>query len=199
MMFKKNNYQFVNLCLNFETLSKKENSKIVLITSGNLKEGKTTISVNITRQLVEEGKRVLIIDADPEYQDLSAMLNTQGRPGFLDLLREGELNKLELYILNTQISGLEILPIGNINGNNFFFEFDEFFEHLKMISKKYDYVIFDSSTLDNPITRNLVINCDGTILVARQNDTLKEDMVLTQKTIDELNGKILGWILNAVK
>ena len=198
-MFKKNHSQFTNLCLNFKTLSQKAKTRIVMITSSNQGEGKTTIAINLTRQLAEEGKRVLIVDADIDHQDLSIILNAQGRSGFLNLLKENDFSKFELYILNTQIKGLEILPIGNVDSKELSFEYKGLFEYLRMILNHYDYIIFDSSVINNPITRSLVINSDGVILVARQNDTLKRDMLMTKEIVNELGGKTLGWVLNAVK
>lgn len=192
--------QLTNLCINLNNLGEKGHLKTIVVTSPEKNDGKTTIAIQITNTLVEQGKKILIVDADLQESSLSTKLEVNGRPGLTNLLNVNESENVFQFILNTQIDGLDILPVGQDSyGNSTLIKpttFDYLFNELK---KHYNYIIFDSASIEEPFTRQLVSNCDGTVVIVRQNVTKKTQLIDTMKKLKELDSNVIGCVLNAVE
>src|SRR5262249_42891340 len=92
---------------------------LVVLTSANPSEGKTTVTVNLAIALAEISKRVLVIDADMRRPRVHEILELGAGPGLAELLREKEpLNgqPLDKYIRPTQIPGLSAMRSGRSGG-----------------------------------------------------------------------------------
>lgn len=72
--------------------------------------GKTTTSVNLAATLAEKGKRVLLIDLDPQYSATQWFDITDGGRGVFDLFAEPDTTSLEKLIFKTQTDGVDLVP-----------------------------------------------------------------------------------------
>ena len=118
----------------------------MVITVSNHKGGvgKTTSVVNIGKALADAGKRVLLIDLDPQA-NLSQCLNMEGRkPTVYDAMHGGKLEPLEvsknLHIVPStlDLSGAETEFSGEA-GREFILD-----ELIAPLRKKYDYILIDT-------------------------------------------------------
>src|SRR5690554_7546484 len=78
--------EFERIRLNIEFSSYENDSKVLLITSPNKKEGKTTIAANIAISLAMNGRKVLLVDGNiknPMIHQLFKIKNTIGLTNFL--------------------------------------------------------------------------------------------------------------------
>ena len=101
-------------------------SKVLMIASATPKEGKTTITTNLAVTFAQEGKRVLVIEADFVRPQVAKVLKTVNKPGLLDVLESPRLFKsiLENHILDSKkvdkifvkslVDGVYVLPRGNL-------------------------------------------------------------------------------------
>lgn len=86
-----------------KNINKKENiimfPKIITF-SGNSKSGKTTLALIASYYLAQENKKVLLVDADFEKQDLSFLLKKEKR-------RKQKTNKEKIFLKNNKIQYLK--------------------------------------------------------------------------------------------
>lgn len=172
--------------------------KIVLVTSGQPGEGKTTTVVNTAISLAQLGASVLIIDCDlrkPATHKVFGIDHTRGLSTYLssEVEVDGLIHKL-------QIPNLSLLPCGPIPPNPAELISSERMKNLlETLAARYDHVLIDSPPLihvtDPVILSSLV---DGVILVVHGG---KSSRAVTQRARQELTSvgaKIFGVVLNNV-
>lgn len=171
--------------------------KTLMVTSYRKGEGKTTITGNLGVVLAESGKSVIIIDTDLRNPDMHAMFGLQRSPGIVEVLFDGD--NLKNVIQRTAVSGLDILSAGRISSNpviaNQNARFHGLIEELKA---RYDYVLIDTAPFGILTdAANLIEKVDGTILVARFENTREDELAQTINNLRQVNGNILGTVMSA--
>lgn len=149
-------------------------SKIIAIANQKGGVGKTTTSINLSACLAEKGKRVLVIDSDPQGNTSSGLGvdKNELEYTFYDLLLDNanfEQVKIELdffeklHILpsNIELSGAEIELVGKDDREYLLKNI------LDNINNEYDYILIDCPPSLNMLTVNALIASD-TILVPLQ-------------------------------
>lgn len=149
--------------------------KVRVIAIANQKGGvgKTTTSINLSACLAQEGKKVLIIDADPQGNSTSGLgLEKNQLEKTLYELMLGELEAKEV-LLPTCVDGLEIMPANmNLSGAEIELVGCKKREYilkteLEQIKENYDFIIIDCPPSLNLITINALTAAD-TVLVPIQ-------------------------------
>ena len=173
--------------------------KTILITSSTPGEGKSTNASNLGVVFAQEGKKVLIVDADmrkPTLHYIFGLFNTVGLSTVL-------ARKSELYdtIQETPIVGLSIISSGPIPPNPAeLLSSNNMNTVLEEIKNVYDIIIFDAPPLLSVSDAQILSNkCDGTLLIVHSG-VLEKDTVLKAKAIlTTAQAKILGVVLNNYK
>jgi len=147
--------------------------KIIAITNQKGGVGKTTTTVNLAAALGQKGKKVLVVDIDPQGNSTSG-LNINKKEieySIYDVLLDGVDAKYA--IIKTEYKNLDILP-SNINLAGCELELGSVDRRelrlkngLLLIDKKYDYILIDCPPSLGLITINALTACD-TILVPIQ-------------------------------
>ena len=123
--------------------AKKEDHRIIQVTSPLPGDGKSTTSVNLAVAFAQTGKKILIIDADLRKPRLARLLKLDHEIGLSDVLL-GEADPSEA-ITETAVSNLHAVAAGHIPSNPAeLLESDEFGDTLQAWRDEYDYVIVDS-------------------------------------------------------
>lgn len=148
--------------------------KIIAIANQKGGVGKTTTSINLAASLAEKGKRVLVIDSDPQGNTSSGLGidKNELEYTFYDLLLENanfEQVKIELdffeklHILpsNIELSGAEIELVGKDNREYLLKNI------LDTVNDDYDYILIDCPPSLNMLTVN-ALTASNTILVPLQ-------------------------------
>ncbi len=135
--------------------------------------GKTTTSINLSACLAEQGKKVLVVDIDPQGNatsglgiDKNALENTVyelfiEECNMEDCIQEEALEHLDVLPSNVNLSGAEIDLIG-IDGREYILK-----NLLTDIKDNYDFVIIDCPPSLNILTVNAMVTAD-TVLVPIQ-------------------------------
>lgn len=173
--------------------------KKILVTSATPGEGKSTNAANLGVVFAQEGKKVLIVDADmrkPTLHHTFGIFNTVGLSTILS--RQSELN---CTIQETPIVGLFVLPSGPIppNPTDLLLSktFDTFIEEME---NTYDIIIFDAPPLLSVSDSQVLSHkCDGTLLIIHSGVVEKEDVLKAQSILTSAQAKVLGVILNNYK
>jgi protein-tyrosine kinase len=171
--------------------------KSILVTSCRPQEGKTTSAVAMAHTLaVTAGKKVLLVDAHlaaPTFHELFGVKRSPGLTEFL-LARSGEQGTLQ----STDFDRLKIMTCGASSANPAeLFQAEEFSKKLAALRAQFDYVIFDSgSVLTSSDVALMARHFDGVVFVAECEKTKWEILDLAKAKITNVNGKILGVVLN---
>ena len=176
--------------------------RIIVVTSANPAEGKTTVATNLAIAISEITQRVLVIDGDLRKQRIHRIFGIENKAGLADLLASPDslsVLQVEELIHATEIDGLYVLPGGGERPDhaNLFYS-RRLPELLGILRHRFDTVIIDSPpVLQIPDGRLVARFADGLILVVRAGKTAKESAVLAQQRLAEDGTRVLGTILNS--
>lgn len=173
--------------------------KTILVTSSTPGEGKSTNAANLGVVFAQEGKKVLIVDADmrkPTLHHTFGVFNTMGLSTVLSKQYE-----IDGAIQETPIVGLNIITSGPVPPNPAeLLSSNTFNSFLEEIKKNYDIIIFDAPPLLSVSDAQILSNqCDGTLLIIHSGVVEKEDVLKAKSTLTAAQAKILGVVLNQYK
>lgn len=184
-----------------------KNAQTILITSCTPREGKSWVSANIATAFAETDKKVLLIDSDMRKgraHKIFKVSNDEGLSNYLYAMTGNHKKDVKLgkqYIQETKIPNLHILTNGAIPPNpSELLESGKMKELLTALKKVYDIIIVDAPPC-KLVTDSIILSTivDSTILVANSEKTKMKDFNEVKKSIQMVDGEIIGAILNKKK
>lgn len=172
--------------------------KLILITSGQPGEGKTTTVVNTAISLAQLGASVLIIDCDLRKPSAHKVLGVDQSRGLSTFLSRNV--DIKDVIQKLPIANLSLLPCGPIPPNP-----SEMISSAKMkqllatLSETYDHIIIDSPPLlkvTDPVILSTMV--DGVILVVHGGKSTRDVVRRTRQELSIAGARIFGVVLNNV-
>lgn len=173
--------------------------KIILVTSALPEEGKTTTTTNMAVALAQQGRRVLLIDADLRRASVHRVFRLKPRAGLSDVLTGRQ--PLEAAVQqHPDIPNLNILPAGptppqpsELLGSKIMKEL------LHYCAEHYDHVILDSPpTLTVTDAVLLSVEVDRVILVIRSGHTTRAALRRSRDLLSHVKANVMGVVINAV-
>ena len=175
--------------------------KVVVVTSPNPGEGKSTMVSNLGIALAEIYHRVVIVDSDIRRPRMNEIFDCPNTWGLSDLLRERinlETAPLEAIARKTQIPGLYLIPSGPgaIRISNLFYS-DRMDALLRRLRAEFGMVLIDTSPMMQlPDARILGRLSDGVVLVVRGGQTARSAALAARRRLEEDGTPIIGALLN---
>jgi capsular exopolysaccharide synthesis family protein len=173
--------------------------KVLVFTSGQKGEGKTTLISNLAVTLAQASLRTILIDADLRRPSLHTLFEVDpGHAGLSELLTAQ--CDLEDVVIQSKFEHLKVIPAGvrppnpaELVGSK------KMADLLKRFSAEYDYVLIDTPPI-LPVADALSLarSVDGVVLVVRGQDTQKHVASLAVHRLDQVGARIVGVILNNV-
>jgi protein-tyrosine kinase len=168
----------------------------VLVTSPLPKEGKSFVTANLGQVLVQQqGRRVLLVDADLRNPHLHLALGAESGPGLSDYLRS-EIDEFSI-IQRGPMENLFLIPAGSRNENP-----AELVANGRMntllnrLQPLFDWIIVDSPPAAAVSDAALLANyCDGVLMVVRSNATPFD---IAQRARQEFGDNLIGVVLNGI-
>lgn len=188
--------EFRKIRTNVHFVTNEQKHKIVLITSPNTGEGKSTTAANLAVSMSQQNEKVLLIDANLRKPSTHFIFNVTNSVGLTDVLTgKTTLNEA---VIDSEIGNLEVLLSGKLPNNPAeLLSSPMMKELLQEAAKEYDSVIIDSSSvLEVTDTKILASLCDGVLLVLYKGNTQLEKAAEAKKVLEFSKAKISGVILN---
>jgi capsular exopolysaccharide synthesis family protein len=172
----------------------------LLITSAGPSEGKTFVASNLAISLAQEGKRVILVDADLRRPQVHKAFGLSNEPGLTNWAVDEKVQMHEV-IRSTIVPNLAILTCGIIPPNPAeLLGSERMTELIKALDEQADIVIYDSppaATVTDAVI--LATQMDGVLQVVRAGLT-RIDLIQRCKTLlDRVEVHILGPVLNGVQ
>lgn len=187
-------YRTVRTNLQFTSVDNEVRS--MLLTSAGPGEGKSMTTANLAVVYAQQGKRVLLVDADLRKPTIHYTFRLDNLHGLSNIL-VGETS-MEEAVETSDIKNLDVISCGPIPPNPSELlgsrRMQAFIEAAK---QKYDMVIFDMppvlAVTDAKILSNYV---DGAVLVVRSKKTENDAAKQALEALKSVHANVLGVVLN---
>jgi len=173
-------------------------SEIITIANQKGGVGKTTTTINLAASLAKKGKKVLIIDVDPQTNATTSLgFNRNDYEYNVYHVLIG-IKKISEVILKTEIENLDIVPanIGLVGIDKEFYNSSKknrellLKKALEPVNDKYDYIMIDSPPALGPITINALGAADSVIIPIQCEFFALEGLAQLLNTINLLKKSI---------
>ena len=145
-------------------------SEIMTIANQKGGVGKTTTTINLAAALAEKGKKVLVIDMDPQGNTSSGLgidkdeLDTTvyqlmiGDNTFEECVQKDVFENLDVLAANVNLAGIEIETM-DMEDRNYILH-----DIIEKIKDQYDYIIIDCPPSLNALTINAMTTADSVLV-----------------------------------
>lgn len=170
--------------------------RVIGVTSSMAHEGKSTTSINLAYDLLQMGKKVLLIDADMRLSRFAKVLDIDRSPGLSNLLI-GESHIKEHH--SELLDNLPIISCGDLPPNPTELLASRRMEVLiEALKKNYKYIVIDCPPIA-AVSDALIVSrlCDGMVVVVRHEYA---DKRLLDDTVNQLrlnDANIIGFVMSA--
>jgi capsular exopolysaccharide synthesis family protein len=191
--------QFRTIRTNIQFTSVDEEVKTIIVTSAGPAEGKSTTTANLAVVFAQQGKRVLMIDADLRKPTVHYTFSKENHVGLSNVLtRQATLDEA---VQTTSQDNLYVLTSGPIPPNPSEILGSKGMQSMLQLAKnEYDVIILDSPPVlvvtDAQVLSNIT---DGVVLVVSSGKTEVESAKKAKELLDSAKAKILGVVLNNKK
>ncbi|WP_349410672.1 CpsD/CapB family tyrosine-protein kinase [Pseudalkalibacillus sp. SCS-8] len=175
---------------------KRRNSKSLLITSPSNQDGKSFITTHLATAFAEEGKKVLIIDANFRTPAQHHFFQVENRKGLTNILC-GE-KTIEDTIQKTNIYCIDLLPSGPKPPNPpQLLRSNVMSDVMEYAFWNYEIVLLDSSAILEVSDAEIISNlCEGVLLVISQDKTKVQEANEAKRILELAHANVVGITIN---
>lgn len=190
-------YRTIRTNIQFSTVD--EELRTIMVTSSGPAEGKSTTTNNIAIVFAQQGKKVLLVDADLRKPTVHYSFRVENHTGLTNVLTRQEV--LINAIQATNQENLFVLTSGPIPPNPAELlsskAMDQFLNDVKT---HFDMVVFDTPpVLAVTDAQVLASKTDGVVMVVSSGKTENDAALKAKELLMNAKGKILGVVLNNKK
>jgi len=169
----------------------------ILVTSSVPQDGKTMTCINIAIVLAQQGKRILLVDADMRRPHIHRAFGLNSQMGLSNILT-GSLNVNDAIQATVQ-PNLFVIPAGPIPPHPAELLSSPLMQDLlRKLRDDYDHVIVDSPpviSVTDPVL--LSVQTDAVLLIIRSGQTTAAHVRRARSLLQSVNAGLLGVVVNA--
>ena len=168
--------------------------KIIVLTSANAGDGKSTTTANLGVTLAQAGKSVLTLDCDLRGPRLHDIFDVSNSRGLVDILAAGD--KVE-EVWREPTPRLKLICAGPPPPNPAeLLSSRSLAEFLAEMRRRFDYVLVDTPPVGVSDSAVLAANGDGVLLVLDSQRTRKGPLLQALRTLRGVGANVLGTVMN---
>ena len=189
-------YRTLRTNIQYSSFDKKV--RVIVITSADPEEGKSTTAGNLALSLAQDGKNVILIDCDLRKPSLHKKFKLSNTLGLSEVLigKEPENKVAQWYSEH-----LVVLTSGTVPPNpSEMLASNAMTKLINKLKETFHYIIIDTPPVQS-VTDSQILSAkaDGTILVVKSQETKKDSIKNAIGLLRKVNANILGIVLNEVE
>lgn len=191
---------FRTLRTNIQFTNIDKDIRIIVVTSSQPREGKSTVATNLAFSLGQEEKKVLLIDGDMRKPTIHKPFRISNLYGLTNIIIGNRVLEEVLYSSEASNSSLFILPTGPIPPNPAeLINSKRMRTFLKEAKSKFDILVIDAPPV-GLFTDAAILStfADGVIFVSAVGETNTDVSIRAKGLLDNVKANILGVVLNKV-
>lgn len=204
-----------SLRTNIQFAGQMQGNRVLAFVSAGAQEGKSTSAVNLAIALAQDGKRVLLVDADLRKPTIHERLGLEQVPGLSEVIL-GTVNYAEAIrtvtdlmlgrlgveqVINAPgIDNLNILPSGKRPDNPAeFMNSPRLRDLIETVRKEYDIVLFDCPPI-LPVTDGVTLGSkvDGVVMVYQVGKVGRNALKRAKSLLENAHASLVGIVLSNV-
>lgn len=169
--------------------------QVILVSSSEPAEGKSTTGSNLAASFASTGKKTLLIDCDLRKPVLHKLFKISNLNGLSDVLVGKVKTEKTIQEINENLS---VLAAGRNTPNpSEMLRSNSMNELIDRLREEYDIIILDSAPVQAVSDSQILSKkADGIVFVARGNKTKKNIIRNTKKALDLVQANIIGVVLS---
>lgn len=177
-----------------------KNNKLIEFTSSSQAINKTSIILNLARELVKDGNKVLMIDMDLRNPLLSKISKVEFSRGFSDILLK-DMPYENIITTDLYQKDLDLILSGStLKDVDSYLDIPRLRNVLGSMREKYDYVLIDTPSNEDVIDANIISSAvDTVIIITNEKDKKKGKLGYTISQLEEVDAEISGLIMTDCK
>jgi protein-tyrosine kinase len=179
-----------------DTISRTAQAAVLMVTSAERGEGKSTVAANLAMTYARSGRRTALIDMNVRNPELHRLFNLQSRTGLSEVLsgRKTAIAAMQ----NTLIPNMDIMAASDAS-TNLAHELasDQVPGMLRDVRSAYDIVLIDTpAVLHYADPLFISRGCDATLFVVQAGRTKKGSVHKALGQLAQVEASVIGTVLN---